>query len=162
MATGSLFYARHQRTYVLKLVGELRYTLGEALNAFLDRLFKQEDFDRILIDLTEAVSIDSTILGLLAKVANFMGERFGRKPILVSTNADINQLLDSVGFYEVFIVAEQLDLSNEGLRPLSVPAPSEEAMAATLLEAHTLLSELNEDNRLLFKDVVEALREKNS
>ncbi len=159
MRANTVFYARHGRTCVLKLVGEVRYTVGEALNAFLERLFRQRDFDQILIDLTETVSIDSTILGLLAKVANFMRDNFNRKTTLVSTNEDINQLLDSVGFYEVFNVCEQLDLNTKASHRVSDTASSREAMAATILEAHTLLSEVNDKNRVLFRDVVDALRE---
>lgn len=160
MDKGRVLYASHGRTCVLKLVGELRYTLGESLNAFLEQLFQRRDFDRILIDLSETESIDSTVLGLLAKVASFMRDRFGRKATLVSTNEDINQLLDSVGFFGVFNVCDRLETDSGPLRPLSEQSGTADEMAATILEAHTILSELNDENRARFLDVIEALQDK--
>jgi anti-anti-sigma factor len=160
MATGTIFYARHERTYVLKLVGELRYTLSESFNAFLDRLFKRQDFDNILIDLTEAQSIDSTMLGLLAKIASFMRARFDSRAVLVCDNPDINQLLDSLGFYGIFTICEQGPGETAPLQRLTADATSADAMAATILEAHSILSEVNDCNKALFRDVIDALQDK--
>ncbi|WP_020683615.1 STAS domain-containing protein [Marinobacterium rhizophilum] len=159
METGTVFYAKQGRTYVLKLVGELRYTQGENFNAFLERLFQRQDFDQILIDLSGTESIDSTMLGLLAKVANFMRDRFQRKAILVSTNENISQLLDSLGFCEVFNVCEQPDTETGALQPLSCASTRTEDMAATILEAHTILSEVKDSNKVLFRDVIDALKD---
>ncbi|ANG63621.1 hypothetical protein A8C75_14810 [Marinobacterium aestuarii] len=159
MATGTIFYARHERTYVLKLVGELRYTLSESFNAFLERLFKQQDFDNILIDLTETESIDSTMLGLLAKIASFMHARFDSKAVLVCNNPDINQLLDSLGFYGIFTICEQGPEDAAPLQQLSADTTSADAMAATILEAHRILSEVNDSNKALFRDLIDALQD---
>jgi anti-anti-sigma factor len=158
MDTGTIFHARYARTCVLKLTGELRYTLGDTFNAFLDQLFERPDFDHMLIDLTEAQSIDSTLLGLLAKIANFMRDRFDCKAVLVSDNQDINQLLDNLGFYDIFTVCERRATDSCSLQPLSGSASSTQDMAATLLEAHTILSEVNDSNKALFKEVIDALR----
>ncbi len=159
MATGTIFYARHERAYVLKLIGELRYTLSESFNAFLERLFKQQDFDNILIDLTEAESIDSTMLGLLAKIANFMHGRFDRQAVLVCNNPDINELLDSLGFYGIFTICEQGPGDAAPLQRLSAGTTSRDAMAATILEAHRILSEVNDSNKALFRDLIDALQD---
>ncbi|NIW77982.1 MAG: anti-sigma factor antagonist, partial [Calditrichae bacterium] len=71
---------------MLKFSGDIRYTMGCSLDDFLKKLFKRSDFETILIDLTETRSIDSTSLGLLAKIANFMQHQFHQKAPLVSTN----------------------------------------------------------------------------
>lgn len=153
-----VLYAKQDATYVLKFVGDIRYTLGCSLDDFLNRLFQRQDFNSILIDLTETRSIDSTNLGLLAKIANFMRDHFGKKVPLFSTNEDINQVLDSVGFQQVFTLFKDREPSAEATQPVPVSDPSEAEMAQTLYESHRCLCEINERNREMFKSVVEALK----
>lgn len=159
MDTGTVSYAKQDHTYILKFVGDIRYTLGYSLDTFLNRLFERQDFNDILIDLTETTSIDSTSLGLLAKVANLMRDRFGKKTTIISGNEDINQILDSVGFYEVFTICENGKAGLEEGQQLPTADPSKTQLTETVLDAHNILSELNQDNRNMFKDVVEALKE---
>lgn len=159
MDTGAVFYGKQDHTYILKFVGDIRYTLGYSLDTFLNRLFEKKDFDDILIDLTETTAIDSTSLGLLAKVANFMRDRFDKKTTIISSNEDVNQVLDSVDFYEVFTICEECRADVGGAKQLPISQAPQEEMAKTLLDAHNVLSELSEDNRIRFKDVVEALKE---
>ena len=160
MTAGKAFYAKQGTTYVIKLVGDIRYTMGCSLDEFLNQLFEEVDFDDIVVDLSEATCIDSTNLGLLAKIANFMQSRFAKKATLVSTNVDINQLLDSVGFNDVFnICADSLNCSEAGFR-LPASDPSKPELTKTMFEAHSILSELNVHNREMFKNVVETLKNK--
>ena len=160
MTAGKAFYAKQGNTYVIKLAGDIRYTMGCSLDKFLDQLFERVDFDNILVDLTEAACIDSTSLGLLARIANFMQERFAKKTTLVSTNKDINQLLDSVGFYDVFTICDDCTAITAAAQQLAVLEPSKAELTKTMFEAHSLLSELNEKNRDAFKSVVDALKNK--
>jgi len=160
MTTGQAFYAKQGTTYVIKLVGEIRYTMGCSLDDFLNRLFAKGDYTDILVDLTEAISVDSTSLGLLAKIANFMRMRYDRKVTLISTNADINQMLDNVGFYQVFNICDDRAACVEATQQLPLEEISKPQLTRTVYEAHALLSELNERNRDSFKGVVEALRTK--
>jgi anti-anti-sigma factor len=151
--SGEITSAKIDNRYVIKFSGEIRYTDCPALDAFLKKLFVQEDFDDILIDLTDTVSIDSTNLGYLAKITNHMQERFNRKAVIVSTNEDINRTLDSVGFDDVFNIIEQgPECANETQIETS---RASELTPAMIREAHQILSDLNEENRQMFKDVLE-------
>lgn len=154
---GEVLYARQDRLYVLKFVGAIRYTLSCSLHQFLDRLFTQQDFDAILIDLTEATCIDSTNLGLLAKIANAMWERNDAKTTIISTNPDIDETLASVGFDRIFTICNDVRNCRPTDRTVAIAAPSKTDLAQTLFEAHRLLSGLNERNRQMFRSVVEAL-----
>ncbi len=160
MDSGEVFYSKQDHTYILKFVGDIRYTMGSSLDDFLDRLFTRNDFDNILIDLTETTAIDSTNLGLLAKIANFMRARLGKKTTLVSVNSDINQILDSVGFYEVFSICKDQQSCLVAAQRLAIANPSDSKLAETLFEAHKILSELNPENREEFKSVVQVLKTK--
>lgn len=144
--------------HVLRFVGDIRYPLAPSVDQFVSSLLKNSPQAAFLIDLTETSSIDSTNLGLLARIANRVQENKGPRIAIVSTRDDVNQLLVSMGFNEVFDIVEAgAGPAGEDLRALS-PAPADrEAIARTMLEAHRSLMELNERNRELFQDVVEAL-----
>ena len=160
MTVGTVLYAKQERTYILKFVGDIRYTMSCSLDQFLGQLFKRSDYDAITIDLTETTSIDSTNLGLLAKVANFTRQRFGHKPPLYSNNCDINRVLDSMGLEDVFeLHCEPCERCPHTAKPLEVTEPNSRDMARTILDAHCVLSELNEKNQIEFRDIVGVLRQ---
>jgi anti-anti-sigma factor len=158
MITGEVFYAKQHDTYTIKMVGDLRYTLGCALDDFLNQLFARNDYDDIRIDLSEATMIDSTNLGLLAKIANFMRDRFGKRATLVCDNSDINKILDSVGFSDIFIISQDRLSDAQAIQRLPVAEPTKPELTKTLFETHSTLSALNDENRKAFHDIVETLR----
>ncbi|RUQ35544.1 MAG: STAS domain-containing protein [Candidatus Competibacteraceae bacterium] len=160
MDEGAAFYIKQGDTFILKLVGDIRYTMGCALGDFLDGLFARTDYDNILVDLTEAHSVDSTSLGLLARIANFSRERFAHKTTLLSTNPDVNQILDNMGFYEIFDIIETGDTVSMALRQLSIEGPCKDDLTRIVYEAHRTLSDLNPRNQETFKNVLDNLRTK--
>ena len=160
MESGAAFYVRQGNTYILKLVGDIRYTMGCALGDFLNDLFARADYDDIVVDLTEAHSIDSTSLGLLARIANFNRERFHHKTTLLSSNVDVNQVLDNMGFYEIFNIRDTGETISAALLQLAIQDPNKDELTRIVYEAHCTLSEINPQNREMFKYVVENLRAK--
>ena len=158
MALGEIFYGKQDSAYLLKFVGDIRYTLSCSLDNFLNKLFQQSDFDQIMIDLTETTHIDSTNLGLLAKIANFTRQRFNRKPFLFSTNTNVNQVLDSMGFDDVFDRCGDCEHCPESALNLSDCGNNKAQMARVMLDAHSALSSINERNKREFQDVVGALQ----
>lgn len=160
MEAGTAFYVRQGNTYILKLVGDIRYTMGCALGDFLNDLFARADYDDIMVDLTEAHSIDSTSLGLLARIANFNRERFHHKTTLLSNNTDVNQVLDNLGFYDIFDIRDTGETISAKLRQLAIQEPAKDELTRIVYEAHRTLSEINPQNREAFKCVIEHLRAK--
>jgi anti-anti-sigma factor len=161
MESGAVFYVKQGDTYVIKLNGDVRYTMGCALGDFLNRLFAQTDYDGIIVDLTDAHSIDSTSLGLLARIANFSHQHFAHKTTLLSTNPDVNQILENLGFYEIFDIRDTGETISAALRQLAVPEPCDkDALTRIVYEAHRTLSELNPHNQEAFKGVLNSLRPK--
>ncbi len=161
MESGAAFYVKQGATYVLKLTGDVRYTMGCALGDFLNGLFARVDYDDIVVDLTDAHSIDSTSLGLLARIANFSYQHFAHKTTLLSTNPDVNQILDNLGFYEIFNIRDTRETISVTLRQLAIPDPCDkDTLTRIVYEAHRTLSELNPHNREAFKSVLDNLRPK--
>lgn len=157
MTTGKIQFAESEGTFVLKFIGDVRLTLCAALDAYIEKIFSALTFRAIVIDLTETHGIDSTSLGLLAKLSILSNNRVGLLPTLVSTHEDMNRLLQSMGFDQIFnIVAESTPTDIE-LQDLPGQILSEDQVKDRVLEAHRILMDLNEHNRAAFTDLVGTL-----
>ena len=104
MYNGKYLYTKYNNIYFIKLIGNITYPISNDLNKFLDRIFMSKDFENIVVDLTQTEQIDSTNIGLLAKIAKFMFDNFNKKTTLISTNKNITQLLVNMGFNKIFII----------------------------------------------------------
>lgn len=157
MSEEKILYSKSDQRYFIKLTGNLRFTSGRNFDSLLKVMFKDPDIKDIMIDMTEAEYLDSTMLGLLAKIANFMLKKFKRKVTVLSLNKDINYLLDNIGLSDVFIVVESCDYTPETLQKIPDIKGSEQENALTILDAHRQLVKLNEKNQSVFKDVIDLL-----
>ena len=159
MMPGKVQFAESQGTWLVKLFGEVRLTLCQALETFLEKVTSDSKFRSIIIDVSEASTIDSTSLGLLAKLSIKTQKLFGLMPVLISTRRDITRLLLSMGFDKVFIIVEHMDKSvafSMHDLPCDISA-DEQATHQRVLDAHRTLMSLNDDNRKAFRDLVEQL-----
>lgn len=157
MSDGKIQCAEYNDIFVLKCSGEVRLTFCSALNATIEKIIKAHSFKSIVIDLTEVISIDSTTLGLLAKLSILSKRKFGMLPTLASTNPDVNRVLDSMGFNQVFNMVHTPAPCPECLDDLPEQDQSETVVKERVLEAHQILMSLNESNRNEFRDLVTAL-----
>ncbi|MBD2838930.1 anti-anti-sigma factor [compost metagenome] len=157
MSTGKIQFAEQDGTFVLKFVGEIRLTLCSALDATIEKIFSALNFSAIVIDLTETQSIDSTTLGLLAKLSILSRQKVGLLPTVVTTHPDITRLLQSMGFDQVFNIVGRPVPCPESLEDLPPQDQTEDVVRTKVLEAHRILMGLNESNREAFHDLVSAL-----
>ena len=163
MATGRILVATHRGTWVVKMVGDVRMSLCNTIEQCLKRMFNDAAFSDVLVDLTETEGIDSTSLGLLAKLSINTKKRINKVPVVVSDNADINRILQSMGFDErVFTMVTEPPLALVDLQEMPVVPVTEEAARQRVLEAHRILMELNDQNKLKFKDLVAELEKSHS
>lgn len=157
MSDGSIYYACRDGHYVLKFVGEVRLTLCSTIDRHLERVLARSEIHDTLIDLTETTTIDSTSLGLIAKLAVKAAERKMPKPALISTNPDITRILYSMGFDQVFLLLDNIPTSEADLEQVPFVQESEEQVRNRIIDAHRVLIDLNETNRNAFKDLVATL-----
>lgn len=101
--------------------------------------------------------IDSTTLGLLAKLSILSRQKVGLLPTVVTTNPDISRLLQSMGFDQVFNIVDRPIPCPECLTDLPSQDQNEDVVRSKVLEAHKILMGLNDSNREAFHDLVNAL-----
>lgn len=154
---GKILLAEQDGVEVLKFVGDVRVSLGPTISEFVNELGQRKDIHSIIIDLTETEGIDSTTLGLMAKISLKSQETFQTLPTIVSSNEDITRILFSMGFDNVFIIVNEARGEVGPLGELPTQLVSEDALREQVLEAHRVLMSLNSENRERFRDLVEAL-----
>lgn len=159
MAEGTARYARESGTWFLKLGGDLRHPLAPALNALLDRAFADPAFEQMAIDLSAAENIDSTCLGILARIGNQAHDRDGPRPVIICNNSDINELLLAVCFDRLFNLVSDAGPVGEQLEPLPAAEADRRAMLELVLEAHRRLCKIDQRNNAVFCDVVRTLED---
>ncbi|MFP8965466.1 STAS domain-containing protein [Pokkaliibacter sp. CJK22405] len=157
MHSGKILVAEHHGAYVLKFQGDVRLTLCASLDHFLDAMFADPGFKSVLIDLTETDGIDSTSLGLLAKISLKMQQQYHLLPTILSINEDITRILLSMGFDKVFMLIKDCESLQAGLKEMPMVDGSEDTVRNTIIEAHRTLMSLNDKNRDAFKDLVSSL-----
>jgi anti-anti-sigma factor len=157
MSMGKILFAEQKGVNVLKLVGDIRAGLGPTITHFLNRIGHSPGMRSVVIDLRETDAIDSTSLGLLAKVSLRCQEALDNVPTIVSTSPDITRILLSMGFDNVFVIVSEFEEPLYQLGELPAQLVSEDVLRAQVLEAHRVLMSLNQRNAEAFQDLVEAL-----
>lgn len=157
MQSGKMLVADYQGSYMIKLLGDVRLTLCSTIDTYLDKMFGAEDFSSVTIDLSEAEGIDSTSLGLLAKMAIQAKKRGLAVPTIISPNQDITRLLESMGFHKIFNICCQQQEQEKLLQELPCSCSSEEDVRDKVIEAHKVLMSMNEKNYADFVELVNAL-----
>lgn len=159
MSNGRVLMANHQGEYVIKLAGDVRMTLCTTIDTCLNTMVQDPKFHTVTVDVTEAEGIDSTSLGLLAKISRMSSPLMGHVPVLVTAHPDITRIVESMGFRDrVFtMVTDQEMQSASNLQETELAPVSEDEARARVLEAHKILMSLNENNRLAFKELVECI-----
>ena len=160
MDNGTVLHASHDDIHVLRFIGDIRYTLSPSIDRFLEEIFAGPKPAGFVIDLTETDSIDSTNLGLLCRIATRMQALDAQRVTIVSNRTDINSVLASMAFDEVFDIVEDTGLETSAAHEVPQENTDKETLARTLIHAHRALMDLNDRNREMFRDVV-ALLEKN-
>lgn len=163
MATGRILVATHQGTWVVKMVGDVRMSLCNTIEHCLKTMFNDAEFSAVLVDLTETEGIDSTSLGLLAKLSIITKNKIHKVPVVVSDNADINRILQSMGFDErVFTMVTEAPHVLNTLQELPIVPVTEDSARQYVLEAHRILMDLSDQNKSKFKDLVAELERSHS
>lgn len=161
-------HAARNGVHVLRYSGRVNYMSAPAIQRFLDELLDEGAIGGLIFDLSDAEGLDSTNLGLLARVNERVRELRNVESMIVSSNRDITDVLLSMGFDQSFaLVTEPAPSAATGRvspvppasggRDIEAPQPTQAELHATMLEAHRALVRLSDAGRLQFQDVVACL-----
>jgi anti-anti-sigma factor len=158
MPNGHVTHAEREGFHVLRYFGRVDYMLATSINRFADRMIENGHVGGLVFDLTEAENLDSTNLGLLARIAERVKTAGGGRSVIVSTSDNINCVLRSMCFDQIFdIVTDPTNFSIDGEGEIAPEPQSQEDLLHTMLDAHRTLVSLSEADRLQFQDVVACL-----
>ncbi len=158
MSNGKILAADYRQMAMLKFVGDVRVLMSSTLDAYCAGLYRRPILDAMLVDMTETRGIDSTALGLLAKMAIQLRNRFNVIPTIVSTNPDITRTLKSMSFDLIFKIVDKPLGQKTQYNELQAKKESEDTVREKVIDAHLTLMTLSEENRLEFQDLVQALK----
>ena len=161
MSSGKILAADYKHMAMLKFVGDVRVLMSSTLDNYCQSLYRRGVLDAMVVDLSETKGIDSTALGLLAKMAIQLRNRFNVIPTIVSPKPDITRILRSMSFDLIFHIVENLDESGMRFDELKPQKESEETVREKVIDAHLTLMTLSEENRLEFQDLVQTLKHQN-
>ena len=158
MPNGHVTHAERDGVHVLRYFGRVDYMSAPAIKRFTDNLVGQE-ICGLVFDLSEAENLDSTNLGLLARVADRVLHRCGARSVIVSNREDINCVLSSMGFDQMFTIVTGTAREAEVPRgdELERTATQEEELRRIMIEAHRMLMGMSETGRAQFEEVVRCL-----
>jgi len=162
ISPGQILVADHQGVYVIKMVGDVRLTLCVPFDRYIQELFDKNDFCTIVFDLNEAQGLDSTTLGLIAKIAVRSEKVKSIRPVVICQRKGILKLLTSMGINTVCQVIEASNDNFCATRDFSVLCDSKDeecVIKEKVLESHCILMGLNDANRETFKDLVKTLEQ---
>jgi anti-anti-sigma factor len=152
-----IYYAEQSGNFYLRFVGDVRVTFCATLNTYLDRLFEAPQINSVVVDLRKAKGVDSTTLGLLAKLALYVQHRSNLKPLMILEDASLLRLIESMGLDEIFSLTDDFSEDSAKLKELPLTAVDSEEAREQVIAAHRTLMELNSKNMLVFSDLVKSL-----
>jgi len=157
MDNGIIKVADDNGVFVIKMVGDVRLTLSVCFDEFIDSMFASSGFRSVVFDLAEAESIDSTTLGLMAKIS-LKGRKLDLEdPLVFAPNATVRRLLDTMGFGEILRIVKSKQFIDGEFQDLEDNADDENLYREKVLEAHKALVELNASNAPKFKELIQSL-----
>lgn len=154
MSDGQYYFAKKDNICFLKLVGDLKYTDSASLDAFLNEIYENTVCSDFKLDLSRAIYLDSTVLGIIANLSAFVISAFSRKLDIFSTNKDIRTLLINTGFLEVSNIHEDslnMDLDYKKIKSENIE------IGQVMIDAHRNLAELDIKNKEKYLKFVEIL-----
>lgn len=161
MSQGKILVAEKANVYLLKLTGDVRLTLCASITDYINKIFKNDAVEEVYVDLLEAECIDSTTLGLLAKLALHTVKAFNIRTKLLCVNKDILRVFEAMDIDNLFDILglpgpESMVPSDvEELKPKVV---DEDTIRQQVLEAHQLLVKLNPELMNEFFDLITSLQ----
>jgi anti-anti-sigma factor len=154
-------FGRIDGTSVLELHGAIRYPVAEALSTVVDDVVGGSDVDAIMVDVRDVDTIDSTGLGVLARIGRRAAERRGLRAVLVCDDGDVAATLRAASFDQIFVMVDHPPFDSSArlteVRLGQGNGANQTRLGRVVLEAHRDLASVSATNREVYRDVIAAL-----
>jgi len=157
MSAGKILVSDNEGNYLLKLIGDVRVTLCGSLNRHMETIFGSQDVKKVIVDMLEAEGLDSTTLGLMAKLGMHCRKEYGINVQVFCQNPSILRTLDCMGFEEIFDIIQEVPTIDAELHSIESVSSEVDEIRRQVVEAHKLLMQLNPENSKEFTDLIRAL-----
>ncbi len=157
MSAGKILVSDNQGNYLLKFIGDVRVTLCGSLNRHMETIFGSRDVKKVVVDMLEAEGVDSTTLGLMAKLGMHCRKEYAINVQVFCQNPSILRTLDCMGFDEIFDIIQEVPAIDAELHSIESVNSEVDEIRRQVVEAHKLLMQLNPDNSKEFTDLIRAL-----
>jgi anti-anti-sigma factor len=141
--------------HVLRYAGDIRYPLASSVQHFVRDELDGVAIAELVFDLTATRIIDSTNLGLIARIGQEVQAR-GGEVLIVAPAGPVREVLSSMGFEQVFPLCERLPVLPAG-EQISEHQDGPEDRARLMLAAHRTLMNLDPANEARFREVAALL-----
>jgi anti-anti-sigma factor len=145
----------------LRAEGEMRagicFALGEFLGPYLEKVKKKIT---IMLDLSECTYMDSTFIGFIISLAKKCEKYFPERVEIVNPSPRCEAVLEKLCCMNTLSIVRGRDLPAVTLFELEPPARAfgSRMNVELMFRAHKSLSELSEENRRAFKDLLDELK----
>ena len=157
MSSGKILVSDQEGSYLLKFSGDVRVTLCGSLNRHMETIFGSTDVKRVVIDMLEAEGVDSTTLGLIAKLGMHCQSKYDINVQLFCQNPSILRTLNCMSFDEIIDIFEEVPEINAELQVIETVNTEVDEIRRQVLEAHKVLMKLSPASSKEFTDLIRAL-----
>lgn len=144
----------------IKLIGNSTMRNSKTLEEYLNKILTGEKKD-IILDFEECNYMDSTMLGLIAKIALKIKKIWLQEIIAINLDNSILMSIKSTGIDKLLNLIEKNVINKKDSEELeeleNQDFDSKEEKTQHILESHKTLVNLNEENKLIFQNVVNLL-----
>lgn len=159
MNPGQILVADHQGVYIIKLLGDVRLNFCVSFDQYIESMLADPQLISIVFDMSDAEAVDSTTLGLMAKISLLGQDKRQITPVILATNSSIQRILTSMGFNDIFTIVDHLDSQLIPKQALCCGQQNESVVKERVIEAHKILMSLNQQNAETFKNLVKMLED---
>jgi len=162
-----LLVAIHGDVAYVRLQNRGSFKVSKAMKQFGASAIEQ-NVDKIVVDLTHCVGMDSTFMGVMAGLAFRLRKKNNGRLYMVNLSSRTRGLLATLGLDQLVETSmagatppefEKVLAPNRELQPLASDESSRRETAEMMLEAHEHLVEVSPENLPRFRDVLTFLRE---
>lgn len=162
MHNNTISYLSESNIFVLKMTGELRFSFAPSVNDALKRIAENNTINDVIIDLSQAQFLDSTMIGTLLNffLKEDVWSRFSSNPPrIITKNIDVEKSLLSIGIDMFFPIIESdpkiKNLSNEYIEIKKI-SEDKQTLEQYVKASHRTLSKLSP--RSDFQDIVRHIK----